>query len=145
MSVTSTVCNDDKNNDKGIGFSFSITVPAFATRSLMFFAGLGDIQGTNNTIDGAITNATMFNSNTSIDIGLLDDLSATEQKEILNWDFSTTINTAATAAEDDEDRTFIDDFFGCSLGKHNTKDPILPLLVAFAIVGVFIRNRVFRA
>ena len=101
----------------------------------MFFAGLGDIQGTNNTNAGAIANAAMFNSNTSIDIRLLDDLTTTDQQEILNRDFSTTISTNATAAEDDETNTFIDDFFGCSLGKRNTTDPVLPLLLLLAMLG----------
>ena len=144
LSVTNTVCSDINTNPEGIGFSYVITVPANASRSLMFFAGLGDIQGTNNTINGAIVNVAMFNNNASIDTRLLDDLSTTDQQEILNWDFSTTISTTATAAEDDEDRTFIDDFFGCSLGKRKANDPTFLLLVLLAMGGLF-RNRVFRA
>ena len=140
LVVTRTVCEDSKTQAEGLGFSFRITIPARASRSLMFFAGLGDIKGATNSVTDAITNAAMFNSNSSIDTRLLSDLPDAERLEILNWDFATTINTAAA----EEDTTFIDDFLGCSLGKRKTNDPTFLLLVLLAMGGLF-RNRVFRA
>jgi hypothetical protein len=135
FSVTESVCNDSKIQPEGIGFTFtSITIPANKTRSLMFFAGLGNIQGTNNTIPGAILNAAMFNSNNTIDTRLLAGLSISERLEILNWDFAATIDNDVVAAE--EDTNFIDDFIGCSLVNSKTNDPTLLLLVLFALAGL---------
>ena len=134
--VTRTVCNDSKAQPEGIGFSFSITIPANKTRSLMFFAGLGSIQGSNNTVTSAIANAATFNSNNAIDTRLLLGLSDTELLEILNWDFVATVNAAAVAAAEEEDRTFIDDFIGCSVSNSKTNDPTFLLLVLFAFLGL---------
>lgn len=83
VSVTSSVC--DNSGTEGAGVTFTITIPANSTRSLMFFAGLGDIRATGNTIDGAITNAAMFDDPETIDISLIGDLSSTEREEVLNW------------------------------------------------------------
>ena len=140
LSVTRTVCRDSKVQDEGLGFSFRITIPARASRSLMFFAGLGDIIGTGNTITGAIANAASFNRNATIDSRLLSDLSDSERLEILNWNFATSINAAAAAAAADEP-TFIDDFIGCSLGSRKTTDPTFPLLVLLAITGLALKRR----
>jgi hypothetical protein len=140
LAVTSSVCNDSVAQPEGIGFSFNITIPANKTRSLMFFAGLGDIEGINNTITGAIANAAMFNSNDTIDTRLLNGLSISERLEILNWDFAATIDDAVVDAN--EDRNFIDDFIGCSLGSSKTKDPTLLLLALFALAGL-VRMRGF--
>ena len=132
-AVTRTVCKDSTDQDEGIGFSFTnITIPANATRSLMFFAGLGDIQGTNNTISGAISSAAMFNNNNNIDTRLLTGLNNTEKQEILNWDFAATTGDTPV----DEDTTFIDDFIGCSVGNSRSNDPTLLLLVLFALAGL---------
>jgi hypothetical protein len=139
LAVTGSVCKDSVDHSEGIGFSFSITVPANKTRSLMFFAGLGSIQGTSNTITGAIANAAMFNSNNDIDTRLLTGLSVTDQLNILNWDFAATIDDNTVAAE--EDRTIIDDFIGCSLGSGRANDPVLPLLVLLALAGL-VRTRI---
>ena len=131
-SVTETVWNDSKVQPEGIGFSFTITIPANDTRSLMFFAGLGDIQGTNNTVIGAILNAAMFNTNKGIDTRLLVGLSISERLEILNWDFEATIDDTLI----EEDKTLFEEFFGCSLGTGRSNDPTLLLLVLFALVGL---------
>ena len=139
-SVTRTVCRDSKAQDEGLGFSFRITIPAKESRSLMFFAGLGDIIGTDNTITGAITNAARFNKNSTIDSRLLSDLPDSERLEILNWNFATSINAAAAAAADDEP-TFIEDFIGCSLGSRKANDPTLLLLVLLAISGLARKRR----
>jgi hypothetical protein len=88
-SGTQTVFDCSATN--GIGATFNITVPALSGRSLMFFAGLGDIAGTGNTIAGAISNAANFNSNatlTTLDPTLLADLTSEQRLEILNWDFA---------------------------------------------------------
>lgn len=134
LAVTSTVCIDGAAQPAGIGFSFTITIPANNTRSLMFFAGLGDIEGINNTITGAIANAAMFNSNDTIDTRLLNGLTTSERLEILNWDFAATTDNTVVAAE--EDSNFIHDFIGCSLGSSRTNDPTLLLLVLFAVAGL---------
>ncbi len=70
---------------QGIGASFEITVPARDTRALMFFAGLGDIVGLDNTVAGAIANAAMFNNNGTIDASLLAGITDAELVEIVNW------------------------------------------------------------
>lgn len=87
-SVTQAVF--DCSDTNGIGATFDISVPAFSGRSLMFFAGLGSILGTGNTIAGAILNAARFNSNatlTSLDPTLFNDLTSDQIQAILNWDF----------------------------------------------------------
>jgi hypothetical protein len=101
-SVTQSVFDCSATN--GIGATFNITVPAATGRSLMFFAGLGSIVGTGNTIAGAIGSAANFNSNatlTALDPTLLADLTSDQLLEILNWDFSggvvsTTTTTTTT-------------------------------------------------
>ena len=74
----------------GIGVTFDITIPANSTRQLLFFAGLGDMVGLNNTVTGAITNAAMFDINADIDPSLLAGIPTAELREIMNWQLSTT-------------------------------------------------------
>lgn len=101
-SVTQVV--SDCADTNGIGATFNITIPAATGRSLMFFAGLGSIVGTGNTIAGAIGSAANFNSNatlTALDPTLLADLTSEELLEIMNWDFAggvvpTTTTTTTT-------------------------------------------------
>jgi hypothetical protein len=96
-SVTQAVFDCDETN--GIGATFNITVPAATGRSLMFFAGLGSIVGTGNTVAGAIGSAANFNSNatlTALDPTLLADLTSEELLEIMNWDFAGVVSTTTT-------------------------------------------------
>jgi hypothetical protein len=85
-SVTTTVFACDGDAGEGIGVSFDLSIPANSTRQLMFFAGLGDIEGSGNTVAGAITNAAMFDIYTNIDPSLLAGLTDTELGEIVNWE-----------------------------------------------------------
>ena len=89
------------------------------------------------SINDAIANTTVFNSNTSIDSSIrLDDLSEDQRLEIFNRDFAATINAAAV----EDDTTFIEEFIGCSLGSRKTNDPIFPLLVLPAMAGLALKR-----
>lgn len=83
--VTQSVCED--SGDEGVGAEFDISVPQSSTRCLMFFACLGDFTGTANTIEGALNDAPLFNSNDTIPGDLLSGLSEIELTECVNWDF----------------------------------------------------------
>jgi len=83
--VTNLVCDD--SDEDGVGAEFDITVPERSTRCLMLFACLGDFTGTANTIDGALADAPLFNSNDTIPGDLLSGLSDTQLTECSNWDF----------------------------------------------------------
>ena len=93
-SYTELVCNCSARN--GIGATFNVSVPAGATRSLMFFAGLGDITGPSNTIAGAINAAVALFDNPELDPALLAGLSAEQQSEIVNWSSAITLNVIKT-------------------------------------------------
>jgi hypothetical protein len=84
--ATTTVFLCDGNEDDGIGVSFDISIPAGSRRQLLFFAGLGDIKGTGNTVAGAIANAAMFDVYFDIDPSLLAGIANSELIEILNWE-----------------------------------------------------------
>ncbi|MGB5440687.1 MAG: hypothetical protein WBN90_13695 [Gammaproteobacteria bacterium] len=91
------------------------------------------------SINDAIANTTVFNSNTSIDSIdsiRLDDLSENQRLEIFKRDFAATINAAAV----EDDTTFIEEFIGCSLGSRKTNDPIFPLLVLPAMAGLALKR-----
>lgn len=90
-SVTSTVFSCA--GSQGAGATFPITVPAGETRSLMFFAGLGNVDTAGNTIAGAIAAAALFDDNDTIPADLLSGLTSQDQQEILNWDFETVVGT----------------------------------------------------
>ncbi len=92
-SYTELVCNCSARN--GLGATFNVSVPAGATRSLMFFAGLGDITGTPNTISGAINAAVALFDAVELDPSLLAGLSAEQQSDIVNWN-NTTLNVIKT-------------------------------------------------
>lgn len=84
-SYTSTVFNCAST--PGIGATFSVTVPAGATRSLVFFAGLGAITSTTDSLAGAISAAVTFDSPlASLPTEWLTGLDATEISEALNWE-----------------------------------------------------------
>ena len=70
----------------GLGVTFDISIPARSTRQLLFFAGLGDIEGLGNTIAGAISNAATFDVYLDIDDSLLAGITDAELFEIVNWE-----------------------------------------------------------
>lgn len=82
--VTTTVF--DCVGTTGIGANFLITIPANSTRSLMYFAALGDHQSA-NTVSGAVAAAARFNSNNTLGGDLLAGLSSDDLARTLNWDF----------------------------------------------------------
>ncbi len=82
-AYTETVFDDAETN--GLGATYNVSVPANQTRSLMLFAGLGDITGSGNTIAGAIAAAALFNSQNTLPAGALSGLSAQQLSEIVNW------------------------------------------------------------
>lgn len=84
-SYTTTVFNCAST--PGIGATFSVTVPAGATRSLVFFAGLGAITSTTDSLAGAISAAVTFDSPlASLPAEWLTGLDATEISQTLNWE-----------------------------------------------------------
>ena len=94
--VTQTVC--DRSDTDGVGAEYNITVPEGESRCLMFFACLGDITGTDNTIAGALTAAPLFNRNSTIPGDLLSGLSEQQLLECVNWDFAA-VETIPTLSE----------------------------------------------
>lgn len=72
---------------QGLGASFSVTIPAGATRSLVFFAGLGAITSTTDSLPGAISAAATFDSPlASLPAEWLTGMDATDINEALNWE-----------------------------------------------------------
>ncbi|MBI5674233.1 MAG: hypothetical protein HZC48_00195 [Nitrospirae bacterium] len=69
----------------GIGATYDVSVPANQTRSLMLFAGLGDITGNGNTIAGAIASAALFDSLDTLPSGSLDGLTPLQLSQVVNW------------------------------------------------------------
>lgn len=71
----------------GLGATFSVTVPAGATRALVFFAGLGAITSTTDSLAGAIAAAATFDGPlASLPAEWLTGMGATEISEALNWE-----------------------------------------------------------
>lgn len=74
----------------GIGATFNVSVPGSSARALLFFAGLGDIAGTGNSIAVAIANATLFDSVTSLanSTDLLSGVTVgtSQSALVLNWE-----------------------------------------------------------
>ncbi len=87
--VTSTVFSCSATNGVGVGFTSSVTIPQGSSRALMFFAGLGDVVSTGNTIEGALENAPVFDLGFGAlsQVGLLDNMPVLAG-QILNWDFA---------------------------------------------------------
>ena len=87
-SVTQTVFECAEPD--GAGWTFSLPVPAGATRRLLYFAGLEDMLGTGNTVAGAIANAAIFNDTMALHntTDLTSGLTNAELLEIANWDFT---------------------------------------------------------
>ncbi len=104
-AITQTVFSCSGFN--GVGVTFNVGVPAGGQRSLMFFAGLGDIEGNTNTATGpggAVPNAfSLFNAADIITpaLGLLDEL-CVDPDTIVNWsvngvgDCDQGVNTTST-------------------------------------------------
>lgn len=80
---------------QGIGASFTVTVPAGATRSLMFFAGLGGVTAADNTVASAVNAATRFNSVSTFASDWLDGLSNIDRDNVLNWNLQGFTSCAA--------------------------------------------------
>jgi hypothetical protein len=93
--VTSSTVSEvvyDCAGTEGILATFSLTVPAGATRRLMFFNGLHETSG------AAIAAVADFNEVPEPDSGLLADLSETQLGEIENWEFSEAVELASFLA-----------------------------------------------
>lgn len=135
-AVTQTVfeCMD---TGEGIGVSFAkTTIPANSFRSLMFFAGLGDIMGDANTVAGAINNVAMFADPATIDESLVGDLSNAEWDETLNWRL---IREGGVGVGGDGGGGGS----GCMLQTSRPVDPLFPLLLA-GLVLLVLRRRIQR-
>lgn len=77
----------DCSDPDGLGASFSVTIPAGATRSLVFFAGLGAITSTTDSLAGAISAAATFDAPlASLPGEWLTGMDATDISEALNWE-----------------------------------------------------------
>ena len=87
-SVTVTVFDCAATN--GAGWTFNLSVPAGATRRLLYFAGLEDMVTGTNTVAGAQANVVVFNDvlvlNSTTD--LLSGLTVPQLLEIANWDMT---------------------------------------------------------
>jgi hypothetical protein len=71
---------------EGMGATFTLTVPAGATQSLVFFGGIAEIDGTGDTdTANAMANAMMFESLSTIDSSLTSDLSPAQVAQIVNY------------------------------------------------------------
>ncbi len=135
-AVTQTVfeCMD---TGEGIGVSFAkTTIPANSIRTLMFFAGLGDIMGDANTVAGAINNVAMFADPATIDESLVGDLSNAEWDETLNWRL---IREGGVGVGGDGGGGGS----GCMLQTSRPVDPLFPLLLA-GLVLLVLRRRIQR-
>lgn len=135
-AVTQTVfeCMD---TGEGIGVSFAkTTIPANSIRTLMFFAGLGDIMGDANTVAGAINNVAMFADPATIDESLVGDLSNAEWDETLNWRL---IREGGVGVGGDGGGGGS----GCMLQTSRPIDPLFPLLLA-GLVLLVLRRRIQR-
>ena len=135
-ATTQTVCEDDKMSTEGAGVTFNVTIPANSTRSLMFFAGLGDIEGLDNTVAGAIANVMMFDDPATIDNSLVDDLSGTEWEETLNWRY---IRADAIGIGDGKGGSN-----GCTVQGSRSADPLFPVLLAGLSLLFFHRRRLHK-
>lgn len=84
-SYTQTVFN--AAGAEGLGASFNLNVPAGATQSLLFFAGLGGVTVNDNAIASAQAAAALFNANPTLHA---DWTSGVIKSQVVNWSFFTT-------------------------------------------------------
>ena len=131
--ATSNVC--ESSGSEGAGVTFDITIPANSTRSLMFFAGLGDIEGVDNTIAGAIANVRMFDDPDTIDNSLVGDLSGTEWDETLNWRNIRQGKVGLGGGGGGGGGGS-----GCTLNTPRATDPLFPILLAGAAFQLLSRR-----
>ena len=83
-SYTQTVFNCA--GPEGMGATFTLTVPAGATQSLVFFGGIAEIDGTGDTdTANAMANAMMFESLSTVDPSLTSDLTPVQISQIVNY------------------------------------------------------------
>lgn len=83
-SYTQTVF--DCSGTQGMGATFTLTVPAGSTQSLVFFGGIAEIDGTgDNDTANAMANAAMFESLSTVDSSLTGDLSPAQISQIVNY------------------------------------------------------------
>jgi hypothetical protein len=83
-SVTTTVF--DCSGTQGIGSTYSVTIPAGETRSIMMFAGLGSTTSTTDSVAGAIAAAPLFDTIDSVVAqGWTSGLTAQQLSEVVNW------------------------------------------------------------
>lgn len=82
-SYTTSVNNC--SGTQGVQATFNVTIAAGATRSLMFFAGLGGVTVADNLLESATSAAALFNSNATLAPDWLSGLSSTQQSQIANW------------------------------------------------------------
>lgn len=125
-AVTGTVFTCGGDTGEGAGVTFNIEIPANSMRSLMFFAGLGDIEGQGNTVDGAIAAAGMFDDAATIDGSLVGDLTNTEWDETLNWRLirEDAVGVGGGGGSGGGSGG------GCMLQTARSIDPLFPLLLA---------------
>jgi hypothetical protein len=127
-AVTGTVFTCGVTGD-GAGVTFNIEIPANSVRSLMLFAGLGDIEGLENTIDGAIAAAGMFDDAATIDDSLVGDLTNTEWDQTLNWRLIRE-GAIGVGGGDNGGSGGSGGGSGCTLQTPRSFDPLFPLLLA---------------
>jgi hypothetical protein len=83
-SFTETVF--DCSSGDGLGATFDLTIPAGGTQALMFFMGIGEIDGTGSTdTANAEINAQQFSDFSTIDTSLTSDLTQQQLDQIVNW------------------------------------------------------------
>lgn len=80
-------CDPEVDRNDGFIVDFDVTVPQNQSRCLMLFGCLANITGFGNTVVGALSDATLFNSNDTIPGDLLSGLTDVQLSECVNWDF----------------------------------------------------------
>ncbi|HEX4943011.1 MAG TPA: IPTL-CTERM sorting domain-containing protein [Usitatibacteraceae bacterium] len=72
---------------QGLGMTYNLNVPAFASQSVMLFAGLEGVNANNNTVASATTAAALFDSNATLQADWLDGMNAGQLAQVVNWAF----------------------------------------------------------
>jgi len=77
---------------EGLQYDWSLTVPAGATKSLLFVGGLGDVVAPGNTVAGSLAVAAMFNDDSNFLPGgpladVLTGITNAELATVQNWNF----------------------------------------------------------
>ncbi len=83
-AVTTTVF--DCASTEGAGADFNVTVPAGTTRTLMFFAGLGGVTSTTDSLANAQAAAPLFDTLSSvISHGWANGMTSDQLAQLVNW------------------------------------------------------------